>query len=316
MRVRSVPRNRWPASPDRPRTKTEVANTCTLTATSFQRRFQLRSSKNPKSHFVNGADVALGLRDVEEYEGVDSQHRGVDMTKHAVRTVSVVFGVMVLLLLAPAAFANSFTGSGTPPPSGPPTPPSGPIADFELTYSGANISGDAFLSAADNGNGSFTVTSITGTQTLGGVAQTITGLIAPTSASPSEYTLQTYTDPALCAAIGVSHVPCRFVYFYNDLIYPTGNPLIDFDGLVFTVSGEASPVNICGQMACSNSTPYGETVFTSGQPGSFTNYDFTSLTLSAVPEPSTLAELSLGLALLMLLAWRKSTHRSMGVLSK
>lgn len=227
------------------------------------------------------------------------------MTNTVGRSSLLVFGPMVLLLFASGAYANTITSVGGVPPPGPPfVPPSGATAEFELIYSGPNISGDAFLGATDNGSGSFTVTSITGTQTLGGVSQNITGLIAPTSTPYSTYTLQTYTNP-ICANFGVSS-PCAYVYLYNDLIYPTGNPLLDFYGLLFTVNGEASPVNICGQFGCSNATQYGETTFTSGQPGFGTNYDIASLTLKQVPEPSTVVLLGAGLVLVMLLARRKS----------
>jgi len=217
----------------------------------------------------------------------------------------IVFVFGVLLPFAAHSYADGLVSSSSPVPSAPYVPPSGPSETFELIYSGANISGDAFLTATSNGSGVFTVTSISGTQTLGGVTQTITGLIGPNGSPYSTNVLQTYTSSTICGSLGAA-APCSEVDLYDDLISATGAPL-DFYGLLFTVSGESNPVNLCGADGCSDgATVNGESTYTSGQPGYGTNYDINTITLNAVPEPSALLLLVLGGAVVILFAGRKS----------
>jgi hypothetical protein len=58
-------------------------------------------------------------------------------------------------------------------------------AGFTLTYSGPNLSGTLFLNATANGDGTYTVISATGSQTFGGMTQTVTGLVPLNGISPS-----------------------------------------------------------------------------------------------------------------------------------
>src|SRR5271168_1020757 len=109
---------------------------------------------------------------------------------------------------------------------------------FTFTYSGPDISGTATLQATSEGSGVYLVTSITGSQTLDGVTQTITGLV-PTSAGNA-------------------------LYYYDNLIYPTQTPAIDIDGLLFTVTGESAPVNICGATTTACEYTYAEYTYGAG----------------------------------------------------
>jgi pimeloyl-ACP methyl ester carboxylesterase len=60
-------------------------------------------------------------------------------------------------------------------------------AGFTLTYSGPNVSGTIFLVATPNGDGTFTVISATGSQTLGGQTLAVSGVIPLVDGSLSRY---------------------------------------------------------------------------------------------------------------------------------
>lgn len=85
---------------------------------------------------------------------------------------------------------------------------------FYFTFSGATVSGAGTLNASDNGNGSFTAFSGTGTQTVNGVTNALT-LIA---------------NPEAPAA----HTGDNFIY--DDQLFPGNFPLISDAGLLFASS--------------------------------------------------------------------------------
>jgi hypothetical protein len=186
------------------------------------------------------------------------------------RSVVLMFVLAVLLCSATGAYADSFS----------------------FSYSGPNISGSGTLEATPDGGGVYTVTSMTGSQILNGISETITGLIPATASN----TYPTTGTP---------------VFFYDDLIAPASNPIVDVNGILFSVSGQAQPVNICsGTPNCSNAgEPYSELVYVgSGGNASFNSayedYAITSFSVST-PEPSSLLLLGLGLVALMFVTRRK-----------
>ena len=187
------------------------------------------------------------------------------------RSVVTVFAWSVLLFCVTNAHADS----------------------FQLSYSGLNISGSLTLNAKNNGNGTETVTSITGSQILNGVTRTVTGLVSPTGTPYSNF---------------------GNIFLYDDLLAPGSTPQIDFYGLLFGVNGLSQPVNICGN--CQDNNPqdiYSEYVYvgTGGNSvnfgAAFQDYGITRLSLVQTPEPSTLLLLGFGIAAILLVARRKPT---------
>jgi hypothetical protein len=192
--------------------------------------------------------------------------------------------------------------------------------NFTLTYSGTNglgvtdISGTVYLTASNNGNGTYTVTSIGGSQTLlvGGVdeTQTISNIQLPTTPPAGTYNGTAYSA---YNAPGVGTI-----FYYDDLIAPSSVPQLDLFGLVFQASGEADDVNFCTSGSISIgycglpgvSDPYWELVYV-GSGGNdpnpvYQDYGITSVSLvDPVPEPSTLLLLGSGLMALFFLARRK-----------
>ena len=84
----------------------------------------------------------------------------------AARPVALLIALAVLLVCATGAYADNFT----------------------FTYSGSNITGTGTVAATPDGGGVYTITSITGSQTIFGLTgaaaalngtQTITGIVAP-----------------------------------------------------------------------------------------------------------------------------------------
>jgi PEP-CTERM motif len=164
--------------------------------------------------------------------------------------------------------------------------------NFTFSYSGPEISGSGSLQATAEGGGVFLVTGMSGTQELnGGPLQTITGIV-PTSAGNT-------------------------LYYYDNLLFPTQNPSIDIDGLLFTVTGDANPVNICGAATSACEYTYAEYTYVapSGSSGDspmypgYNVYDITSFTLTDVPEPGSVLLLAAGLLTLMFAARRAQSGR-------
>ena len=145
-------------------------------------------------------------------------------------------------------------------------------AGFTLTYSGPTVTGTIFLNATPNGDGTFTVTSASGSQTFNGVAQTVTGVVPLIDGSLSRF------------YIGEYH------YFgYDNLLMPGSFPVFDtVGGLLLTFSGVPEPVVIYydGTGRYGDGIGYQEGFYV-GSDGNdlldsaFTEYPITSLTLQA-----------------------------------
>jgi hypothetical protein len=155
---------------------------------------------------------------------------------------------------------------------------------FVLSYSGTNISGNLTLNATPDGGGVYTVTSASGWQILGGALETVTGLVSTAAANP--------------------------YFYYNNLLSPSSNPVFDYYGLLFGVSGQSQPVNICSNCNDNNGTLYSEYAYVGTGGNSVTfgagyqDYSITSLRV-VTPEPSSLLLLGAGLAALTFVARRK-----------
>ncbi len=159
---------------------------------------------------------------------------------------------------------------------------------FLLSYSGTNISGNVTLNATANGGGVYTVTSASGWQVLGGALETVTGLVSTAAANP--------------------------YFYYDNLLAPSSNPVVDYYGLLFSVSGLSQPVNICSNCNDNNGTLYSEYAYvgTGGNSVAFgagyQDYSITSLRV-LTSEPSSLLLLGAGLAALIFVARRKGFSR-------
>lgn len=206
------------------------------------------------------------------------------------RSGIVVFGVFVLLFCAASTHADT----------------------FQLNYFGTNSSdvtdiiGSATLTANSNGDGTYTVTSISGTQTLliGGtdVSQTISNIQLPTTPSAGTYN-------------GTAYSAYGSIFYYDDLIMPSSTPALDLFGLVFQVSGEADDVNLCTEGSISlgycgtSADPYWELVYVASGGNdanpAYEDYGISSISLVDTPEPSSLLLLGTGLAALFFMARRK-----------
>jgi hypothetical protein len=99
---------------------------------------------------------------------------------------------------------------------------------FNLTFSGPNFTGSIFLSATPNGDGTFTVTSAKGVETLSGGTLNITGVVAPT---------------ACCGAASTFFIPgTGSFYGYDDILAPTALQVFDGNGLLLNFDGIPQPV--------------------------------------------------------------------------
>lgn len=138
---------------------------------------------------------------------------------------------------------------------------------FSFTFAGATASGSGTLSAVDNGNGSFTAISGSGTETVNGVSDAFTLIFNPNGTHPAN------------SASGV-------ISFDNQL-FPGSDRLVDLKGLLF----QTSLLEMALYSDAANSYLYGRqdrfiesTVFT-----------LTAESVSAVPEPTSALLLAAGL---------------------
>jgi hypothetical protein len=133
---------------------------------------------------------------------------------------------------------------------------------FDFSFSGSGITGNAILTATPNGDGSFTAISSTGTIT--GAPDGITDLnsLLPNPNAPGVY------------------VPADTALYYDNQLFPGQNPPIDINGLSWISNGVSFviygiDVNSGFFLDDNNSLPL-------------------SISLSSVPEPSTLVLGSVG----------------------
>ena len=137
---------------------------------------------------------------------------------------------------------------------------------FSAVGSGGGFSGSGVLTAANNGNGSYSISAISGTG--------VTGLLATNT------------------------------FFTNDnLLFPNASRLVDVAGFSFTTltGGQSFMVNIF-----SNLTGYEALVLDVDGDLTDTPVNFTlSTNVSATPEPSTLALLGSGLLGIAGTTWRR-----------
>lgn len=181
-----------------------------------------------------------------------------------------VFSKLALLLalaLASSTIAVADTVGSTPsnPPVISTSGSSGLDPLFSFTFAIGSDTGSGSLSATDLGGGQFLATSGTLTVTGGADAGT--------------YTL-------LAGGPGATTSPSG-AFLFNDVIYPSSDPTLDVDGLLFT--GGGLEINIFGNGPGSYS-------FDSWN-GSYNVQDIGSgpVTFTQTPEPSTLALLAAGM---------------------
>jgi len=144
-----------------------------------------------------------------------------------------------------------------------------PLFSFTDTGAGFSISGS--LSATDNGDGTFTVTSGSGFFNSDAIV-----LIPGSGTSP-------------LGAFG-----------YDNLLSPTGNPLVDVNGLLFSDTVTGAELNI---FANGPSIPYSTYTYLGGTYVLQDNNSVFLLTEES-PEPATWTMLALGLGFIA--AWRQS----------
>ena len=145
----------------------------------------------------------------------------------------------------------------------------GATAIFTFSFNGATASGSGTLTADDNGDGSFTAVSGSGTQTIGSTTDLLTLFFN---------TLGTAQNSS----------PTGRFLFDNQLL-PSSDPMLLIGGLLFLTS-TGNEVNIWG-------TGPGAYTFAQWQPsmGAYRPFESTSFQLTEVPEPATLGLFGLGL---------------------
>src|SRR5580698_1827253 len=169
------------------------------------------------------------------------------MIRVARSTVTVLAAIFLTLLLAGSTYAAGFT----------------------ITYSGPNLSGSVSVIATPNGDGTFTVISASGSQTLGPLTQAVSGVIPLTDGSLSRFYIGT----------GGSY------FGYDNQIKPGSSPVLGV-GLLVTFAGGPSPILIYydGTGYYGSGIGYEESIYV-GSDGNnapdsaFEVYTITSLTL-------------------------------------
>ena len=134
---------------------------------------------------------------------------------------------------------------------------------FYFSFSGPDASGSGLMQSTAQGGGSYLVTSMTGSVFIDEEGGPITGLV-PTGSNG--------------------------LYIYNNLVSPTSTPALDYQGLVFGVTGFADAMNLCADPGC-NLSSGGQTWLIDHVNG---NYSFYPVKFST-PEPATFTLLSIGL---------------------
>jgi hypothetical protein len=149
---------------------------------------------------------------------------------------------------------------------------------MSFSFSGPDASGSGSMQATAQGGGSYLVTSMTGSVFIDGVGGPITGLV-PTGSNG--------------------------LYIYNNLVYPSSTPKLDYQGLLFGVTGFTDAMNLCADPGCNLSS--GSQAWLIDHVNG--NYSFYPVA-SSTPEPSALALLSLGLVGFMLALGRERLRAS------
>lgn len=139
---------------------------------------------------------------------------------------------------------------------------------FTFTFTGATVAGYGTLYATANGDGSFTATSGTGTETVNGVTDSLTLLANP-------------------GGTAITSSPAG-VFIFDDQLFPGATPLLTLGGLLFQSSTEE--INVFYR-----STDY---LWLQQSNAYTTTPDVVSFTLAraaVVPEPATTLLLGIGL---------------------
>jgi len=149
---------------------------------------------------------------------------------------------------------------------------------------GVGVSGSGTGEATNEG-GTYLVTAFTGSISIPGSSGAAISFVSCTSGS-------TCIDPT-------------GQYQYDDLLFPSNTPELDEYGLVFSATGLAD-MNLCGTYGCANLNGYDNPYYVLDVLNT-DQYYAVSFSTSAVPEPSALVLLSVGLAALTLaLGWGRS----------